>query len=139
MKTYKAVQGDFTYLKNFNSLLEAETYYASKLTGVFTVSEASNSEQIPVKTAAQQVDEDIEFGVNLSKEFLVDEKEFERTPEQAYAIELKFSKIDYYLHKGAIKVAKLMMEELVPDELVSEERLQKYLTKINNYILCLTS
>ncbi len=89
-----------------------------------------------LQSDADILQQDITVGENLVLEFLADN----RNPIYSFdvaavnALLTKFSKIKVVLESGDVKNAKKMIEVIPPDSVFTEERKNKYLQIISDYL-----
>lgn len=135
MKTYKAQKDYISYFKNFGSLQDAENYFYLNLGNDYIISLADDNEQIPILTPIQRLQLDIDFGNQLINSFLEDNRNYGYISLQDSMILLeKFNNIEKLSRLGAIRDVKVLMENVVVDNIFTQERKDKYLGMIINYL-----
>lgn len=137
MPTYKAQQDQFTYLNNFSDLQAAETYYDSVLTGDYSLSLASDSEQIIPITLEEKLKLDKEFGNYLIDLFLLDNRLITPavTPAESLQLLSQFEIIEKLANLGDIKSVNILLQNIQTDiRLFTDDRKTKYLELIENHI-----
>lgn len=137
MPTYKAQQDQFTYLNNFSDLQAAETYYDSVLTGDYSLSLASDSEQIIPITLEEKLKLDKDFGSYLIDLFLLDNRLITPAVSPAESLQLlsQFETIEKLANLGDIKSVNILLQNIQTDiRLFTDDRKTKYLELIENHI-----
>lgn len=137
MKTYKAYKDLISYFKNFNSLEDAELYFYEKLDNTYTIILAPDNEQISDfnPTSEQRLPIDIDFGNQLINQFLLDNREMGYISIQDSIILLnKFNDIEKLSRLGAIKDVKILMQNVIVDNIFTQERKDKYIQMISDYL-----
>jgi len=134
MTTFKIEKDLITYFKNFNTLQDAETYTLEVLGIGWTVT--VSVEQIMSLTPQQQLESDIFFGKNMIQQFLIDNRELGTIPVSDQLIQLdKFKDINTLLGVGAIKASYDLITITTTDQYFTQQRKDKYLNEISNYLL----
>jgi len=137
--TYKITDTNnpqWSALKNFNSLQDAQTF-TNNLGSTFSVELASNQEQIPKPTPQQKLQNDIQFGSQLIEMFLLDNRLINPivTPSESIQLLTQFETTEKLARLGDITSVKTLLENMTTDpRLFTDERKNKYLLMINNYI-----
>lgn len=132
--TYKATNGQHDIFKNFDTLADAEVYFIPILGDNYIIAEAPAEEQIIPRTAQQKVADDLAFGNSLYFEFLVDNEATPATAEEVGLMFLKFGRAKNALLAGAIVQVRYEVSVLTVDSLFTQERKDKYLLMIDNYL-----
>jgi hypothetical protein len=139
MMTYKITNTDNPYwaaFKNFQNLQDAETY-TNNLGNTFSVELASPEYQIPQPTPEEKLKNDIDFGSQLINEFLLDNRLITPsvTEQESVLLLNQFNSIERLAKLGDIKSTKILLEQTQTDvRIFTQERKDKYLTQINNYL-----
>ena len=139
MQTYKITDSNNTFwrtYKNFVNLQDAETY-TNNLGNTFSVELASPEYQIPQPTPEEKLKNDIEFGSQLINEFLLDNRLITPsvTEQESVLLLNQFNSIERLAKLGDIKSTKILLEQTQTDvRIFTQERKDKYLTQINNYL-----
>lgn len=134
MITYKIYKGDWICFKNFKTIFDAEIY-ASELGQGYSVILADPQDQIPVLTPQQRLPLDIDFGSQLINQFLIDNREVGFISIQdSITLLNKFNDIEKLCRLGAIKDVLMLMQNVVTDNIFTQERKDKYLQMINDYL-----
>ena len=137
--TYKITDTNnpnWAVLKNFNSLQDAQTF-TNNLGSTFSVKLAPNQEQIPKPTPQEKLQNDIQIGNQLIEMFLIDNRLITPivTPAESIQLLTQFETTEKLARLGDIKSVKTLLENMVTDpRLFTDERKDKYLSMINNYI-----
>jgi hypothetical protein len=135
MQTYKAQQNLVSYFKNFSSLVDAENYFYSALGNDCTVELASPQDQIPVVTPVERLQTDIEFGNQLINTFLEDNRNYGYISlDESIVLLNKFNNIEKLCRLGSIKDVQTLMQNVITDNIFTQERKDKYLQMITNYL-----
>jgi hypothetical protein len=139
MMTYKITNTDNPYwaaFKNFQNLQDAETY-TNNLGNTFSVELASPEYQIPQPTPEEKLKNDIDFGSKLIETFLLDNRLITPSVTEQESVFLlnQFNSIERLAKLGDIKSTKILLEQTQTDvRIFTQERKDKYLTQINNYL-----
>lgn len=139
MMTYKITNTDNPYwaaFKNFQNLQDAETY-TNNLGNTFSVELASPEYQIPQPTPEEKLKNDIDFGSQLINEFLLDNRLITPsvTEQESVLLLNQFNSIERLAKLGDIKSTKILLEQTQTDvRIFTQERKDKYLNQINNYL-----
>lgn len=135
MKTYKILKDNWATFQNFNSLEEAEIWALEKLGQGCTV--IISDEQILPITAEQKLQLDLEFGKQLIKDFLTDNRLITPAVSPTESLELlnKFQNIEKLASLGDIKSVSILLNGIAVDNrLFTQERKDRYLTMIGDYL-----
>ena len=137
MQTYKITDTNnvsWTLLRNFDNLQSAQLF-AENLGN--TYSAKISDEQIPSITLEQKLQNDIKFGNELIKTFLLDNRYIEPTVTPNESLELlnKFNDIQKLASLGDIKSVQILLNSIQTDvRLFTIERKEKYTLIISNYL-----
>lgn len=137
MKTYKATNGTITYSNNFVDLESAEVAFSSLINQGYIVSLADINEQIPPITPEQRLESDLQFGNQLVKEFLKDNRLITPivTPSESLQLLSEFNNIEKLANLGDIKSVSILLNGIQTDpRLFTQERKDKYMSMINSYL-----
>ena len=90
-----------------------------------------------VITSTDKLKADKIFCSNLIDTFLIDNRDFPLafTPEISLGLMQKFAPIKALCEVGDIKIVKALMSGVVTDSVFTQERKEKYLQMINNYLI----
>jgi hypothetical protein len=135
MKTYKIYKDQNSIFNNFNTLEEAETWALENYDNTWAVELASENQQITPLTIERRLPLDIDFGYQIIGEFLKDNRLYGYIPIQD-SINLlnKFSDIEKLCRLGAIKDVQTLMQDVIVDDIFTQERKDKYLSMITEYL-----
>jgi hypothetical protein len=135
MKTYKIYKGLDSIFHNFNTLEEAQQWVLDNYDNTWSVQLASENEQFQPLTVETRLPFDIDFGLQIINEFLKDNRLYGYISIQD-SINLlnKFSDIEKLCRLGAIKDVEVLMQGIVVDNIFTQERKDKYLLMITNYL-----
>ena len=137
MQTYKITDTNnvsWTLLRNFDNLQSAQLF-AKNLGN--TYSAKISDEQIPSITLEQKLQNDIKFGNELIKTFLLDNRYIEPTvtPNESLKLLNKFNDIQKLASLGDIKSVQILLNSIQTDlRLFTVERKEKYILMISNYL-----
>lgn len=137
MQTYKITDTNnvsWILLRNFDNLQSAQLF--SENLGN-TYSAKISDEQIPSITFEQKLQNDIKFGNELIKTFLLDNRYIEPTVTPNESLELlnKFNDIQKLASLGDIKSVQILLNSIQTDlRLFTIERKEKYILMISNYL-----
>ena len=137
MQTYKITDTDnvnWTLLRNFDNLQSAQLF--AKNLGNNYNAEISDK-QIPSITFEQKLQNDIKFGNELIKTFLLDNRYIEPvvTPNESLELLSKFNDIQKLASLGDIKSVQILLNSIQTDlRLFTIERKEKYTLIISNYL-----
>jgi hypothetical protein len=132
MKTYKIYQENIAYFKSFASEYEARAW-AFDMLGPEWIVELS-SEQKPAATADFLLKSDITYGKTLIDDFLLDNRSYSIPFDAQLQQVKKFQDLKTLLEVGAINASWELLKLMITDEYFTEERKQKYLSSIENYL-----
>ena len=139
MQTYKITDTNnpnWAAYKNFNTLQDAQVF-TNNLGLTFSVELASPEYQIPELTSEQKLQNDIKFGNQLIEMFLLDNRLITPivTPSESIQLLTQFETTEKLARLGDIISVKTLLENMTTDpRLFTDERKNKYLLIINNYI-----
>jgi hypothetical protein len=137
MQTYKITDTDnvnWTLLRNFDNLQSAQLF-AKNLGNNYNAD--ISDEQIPSITLEQKLQNDIKFGNELIKTFLLDNRYIEPvvTPNESLELLSKFNDIQKLASLGDIKSVQILLNSIQTDlRLFTIERKEKYTLIISNYL-----
>jgi hypothetical protein len=88
-----------------------------------------------VKSIEDKLDMDLEFGLKIIKDFLLDNRKINNISEvDSISLSIKFDKIEKLARLGDIKTIKVLMLNLEVDEIFTQERKDKYLLAIQEHL-----
>ena len=137
MQTYKITDTNnvsWILLRNFDNLQSAQLF-AENLGNNYSAE--ISDEQIPSITLEQKLQNDIKFGNELIKIFLLDNRYIEPTVTPNESLELlnKFNDIQKLASLGDIKSVQILLNSIQTDlRLFTIERKEKYILMISNYL-----
>ena len=137
--TYRILKNDGFFLKNFASLEDAQTFADSLGIG-YTATLAPENEQIQDSSNADKVSQDLDFGISLIKLFRTDNADYEKannvtiTVPESIALMQKFQSLIGFCQVGAISEAYALLPSIEIDAIFTQERKDKYLSTIQNYL-----
>lgn len=137
MQTYKITDTNnvsWILLRNFDNLQSAQLF-AENLGNNYSAE--ISDEQIPSITLEQKLQNDIKFGNELIKTFLLDNRYIEPTVTPNESLELlnKFNDIQKLASLGDIKSVQILLNSIQTDlRLFTIERKEKYILMISNYL-----
>ncbi len=135
MKTYKISREYWSTFQNFNNIEEAEAWALEKI-GAGCLVEISTDFQIVPPTPEEKLEMDIQFGQQLIKEFLKDNRLIQPpvTPYESLELLTKFQNIEKLANLGDIKSVRALLYNIeVDDRLFTQERKNRYLSTIDGY------
>lgn len=135
MKTYKISKEYWATFQNFNTLEEAQQWTLSVLGEGYSV-EISTDFQIVPPTPEEKLEMDIQFGQQLIKEFLKDNRLIQPavTPYESLELLTKFQNIEKLANLGDIKSVRILLNNIeVDDRVFTQERKNRYLSTIDGY------
>ncbi len=138
MQTYKATNGQTSYLKNFATLQDAENYYIPLLDSEFTVLLAEPFEQIPQRVIT--LEDRMRMGIEIYKAYLQDNDELAKLSGQpmpasmAEAIAVSMAGLKLLLESGSLVQSKEILLAKTPDAILTQARLDKYVAMIDNFL-----
>jgi hypothetical protein len=139
--TYKASDGIHTYLKNFGSLVNAQSYFSGIGLGPeYEITEASASEQIPDKTDAEKLAERQDFGTNLLNKYLLDNDAIAAARGEPLTVTesnqqaAKFQAVMGVLPLGSLRQALAIIQATATDTIFTQERKDNYIAQLNNFL-----
>jgi hypothetical protein len=134
METYKIYKDSWACYKNFNTQQDAELFASSLGSGYLVVLADPKDKIIPI-TLEQRLPADIDFGISLINEFLLDNRKIGYISNQdSISLLTKFKDIKEMCSLGAIRDVQVMMGNVVTDTVFTQDRKNKYLEMINSYL-----
>ena len=134
MQTYKIYKDFWACFKNFNSLEDAQIY-ADSLGSGYIAELASPEDQIPILTPTERLPLDIDFGNQLINTFLEDNRNYGYISIQdSITLLNKFNDIEKLCRLGSIKDVQTLMQNVIVDNIFTQERKDKYLQMITDYL-----
>ena len=135
MKTYRIYKNLDSIFHNFNSLEEAQQWVLENYDNTWSVVLASDNQQITPITPENRLPFDIDFGNELINLFLLDNRQYGYiSVEDSIALLSKFSDIEKLCKLGAIRDVQLLMQSITVDLIFTQERKDKYMSMINEYL-----
>jgi len=135
MKTYRVYKNLDSIFHNFNSLEEAQQWVLENYDNTWSVVLASDNQQITPITPENRLPFDIDFGNELINLFLLDNRQYGYiSVEDSIALLSKFSDIEKLCKLGAIRDVQLLMQNITVDLIFTQERKDKYMSMINEYL-----
>jgi len=135
MKTYRVYKNLDSIFHNFNSLEEAQQWVLENYDNTWSVVLASDNQQIAPITPENRLPFDIDFGNELINLFLLDNRQYGYiSVEDSIALLSKFSDIEKLCKLGAIRDVQLLMQNITVDLIFTQERKDKYMSMINEYL-----
>jgi hypothetical protein len=142
MQTYKITNSNnpaWSGYKKYSSLAAAELDVAT-YGNTFSVSLASESEQIPTKPARQKIADRKAEGVKLEEIFLYDNSVYFATrgsavtKEESKSLRTKFKDVWESARLGSLEICLEELQDILPDAIISQERIDKYIAEIQLYL-----
>lgn len=130
MDYYKIYNAGFSIIKQFESLQGAQTF-ADGL-GVGYTAEFYKAYTPP--TIQERLQKDLNFGDYLIFVFVEDNRLMNITPEQSEAVLIKFRDILAFSQTGAITSIKNYLPLIATDDVFTQQRKDKYILLINDYL-----
>lgn len=130
MNYYKISKDLWSSISRFDTLEEAQAFADSLGTG-YTVEFVAP--YVP-PTVAEKLSIDMQFCQELITEFVYDNREMNITPEQSESVLMKFRDILAFAQTGAVLSIQTYLPLIPIDEVFTQERKDKYMLQINNYI-----
>lgn len=135
MATYLISKDFYSTLQNFNTIQQCEDWVLNTLGDGYTIT--ISEEQIPPITPEQKLEGDLQFGQQLIKEFLLDNRLITPTvtPSESLQLLSEFNNIEKLANLGDIRSVQLLLSNITTDNrLFTQERKDKYLSLINGYL-----
>ena len=130
MDYYKIYKDQWSLVKQFANLDDAQAF-ADTLGVGYTV-EFYKAYTPP--TIQQRLDMDMDFGSHIIYIFVEDNRVMDITPEQSEAVLVKFRDILAFAQTGAITSIQNYLPLIPTDDVFTQERKDKYITMINEYL-----
>lgn len=130
MDYYKIYKAGFSIIKQFESLQAAQTF-ADGL-GVGYTAEFYKAYTPP--TIQDRLEKDLNFGDYLIFVFVEDNRIMNITPEQSETVLSKFRDILAFAQTGAITSIQNYLPLIPTDDVFTQERKDKYILLINDYL-----
>lgn len=135
MITYKISKETWATYKKFNTSQECETWVLNFLGEGYNVS--ISDIEITEPTPQEKLQSDINVGLNLIEEFLIDNRNITPSMNSTESLQLlsQFSNIEKLARFGdLISVLSLLQNIQVDVRLFTQERKDKYITQLNSYL-----
>lgn len=130
MNYYKIYKGNWSLIRKFESLQDAQTF--AEGLGVGYIAEFYKEYTPP--TIQQRLSNDLNFGNYLIFVFVEDNRVMNITPEQSEAVLIKFRDILAFAQTGAITSIQNYIPLIQTDDVFTQQRKDKYINLINNYL-----
>lgn len=130
MNYYRISKDNWSVVSRFDTLEDAQAFADSLGTG-YTVEYVKP--YVP-PTISERLSLDIEFCNQLILQFVYDNREMDITPEQSENVLIKFRDILAFAQTGAVLSIQTYLPLIPIDEVFTQERKDKYMLEINNYI-----
>ena len=85
-------------------------------------------------TIEQRLESDMNFGFELVKTFVQDNREVGTTQEQNDALLTKFRDVLAFAQTGAVESIQAHLPSIAIDEIFTQERKDKYIAMVNDYL-----
>jgi len=135
MITYKISKETWATYKKFNTSQECETWVLNLLGEGYDIS--ISDIEITEPTPQEKLQSDINVGLNLIEEFLIDNRNITPSMNSTESLQLlsQFSNIEKLARFGdLISVLSLLQNIQVDVRLFTQERKDKYITQLNSYL-----
>jgi hypothetical protein len=130
MDYFKIFKGLWSLIKQFSSLEDAQLF----ATGLGAGYTAEFYKEYTPPTIQERLQMDLDFGTHLIYVFVEDNRTMNITPEQSEAVLVKFRDILAFSQTGAINSIQNYLPLIPTDEVFTQERKDKYINLINNYL-----
>lgn len=130
MNYYKIYKGDWYTIQKYASLEEAQAAAAA----LGPDYGAEFYEEYVPPTIEQRLEMDLDFGSELVKTFVYDNREMGTTQEQNDAILVKFRDILAFAQTGAIESINAHLPNIPTDDVFTQSRKDKYLNMVTVYL-----
>lgn len=130
MNYYKIYKALWSLIKQFANLDAAEAFAAGLGAG-YT---AEFYKEYTPPTIQERLQSDLDFGAHLIYVFVEDNRTMNITPEQSEAVLIKFRDILAFAQTGAITSIKNYLPLIPVDDVYTQQRKDKYINLINNYL-----
>lgn len=135
MTTYKISKENWSTLQNFNSLQECEIWVSEVLGDGYTI--IVSSEELFPLTPEEKLNFDIQYGLYLIEEFLIDNRNItpHMTPTESLQLLSQFDNIEKLARLGSLSAVLVLLQNIQVDaRLFTQERKDKYISQLNSYI-----
>ena len=135
MITYKISKENWSTLQNFNNLQECEIWVSEVLGEGYTII-VSPEELLPL-TPKEKLNYDIQYGLYLIEEFLIDNRNITPniTPTESLQLLSQFDNIEKLARLGSLSAVSVLLQNIQVDvRLFTQERKDKYITQLNSYL-----
>lgn len=135
MTTYKISKENWSTLQNFNSLQECEIWVSEILGEGYTI--IVSPEEIFPLTPEEKLNFDIQYGLYLIEEFLIDNRNItpHMTPTESLQLLSQFDNIEKLARLGSLSAVLVLLQNIQVDpRLFTQERKDKYISQLNSYI-----
>ena len=135
MKTYRIYKDRDSVFHNFNNMEEAQQWTLENYDETWSIELAPETQQIIPLTIEKRLPFDIDFGHQIINQFLLDNRLHGYISIQD-SINLlnKFSDIEKLSRLGAIKDVKILMQNVIVDDIFTQARKDKYIQMISDYL-----
>ena len=130
MNYYKIYKGNWSLIRQFATLEEAQTFADSLGTGYA----AEFYKAYTPPTIQQRLSNDLDFGSYLVYVFVEDNRIMNITPEQSEAVLVKFRDILAFAQTGAITSIQTYLPLIPTDDVFTQQRKDKYVQMITDYL-----
>ena len=130
MNYYKIYKALWSLIKQFANLDAAEAFAAGLGDG-YT---AEFYKEYTPPTIQERLQSDLDFGAHLIYVFVEDNRTMNITPEQSEAVLIKFRDILAFAQTSAITSIKNYLPLIPVDDVYTQQRKDKYINLINNYL-----
>lgn len=135
MTTYRIYKNDWSTYKNFNTSQDCETWMLTNLGEGYDIS--ISDIKITEPTTQEKLQSDINIGLNLIEEFLIDNRNITPsvTPTESLQLLSQFSNIEKLARFGDLVSVSILLQNIQVDvRLFTQERKDKYITQLNSYL-----
>jgi hypothetical protein len=135
MTTYKISKENWRTLQNFNNLQECEIWVSEVLGDGYTI--IVSPEVLLPLTIEEKLNFDIQYGLYLIEEFLIDNRNITPsvTPTESIELSIRFERIEKLLRLGDLKTSKYLIQQMVVDDRIfTQERKDKYINQLTSYL-----
>lgn len=135
MTTYKISKENWSTLQNFNNLQECEIWVSEVLGDGYTI--IVSSEELFPLTPQEKLNFDIQYGLYLIEEFLIDNRNItpHMTPTESLQLLSQFDNIEKLARLGSLSAVLVLLQNIQVDaRLFTQERKDKYISQLNSYI-----
>jgi hypothetical protein len=88
-------------------------------------------------TIEEKLNFDIQYGLYLIEEFLIDNRNITPsvTPTESIELSIRFERIEKLLRLGDLKTSKYLIQQMVVDDRIfTQERKDKYINQLTSYL-----